>query len=259
MCLIAFSWQPDADDPLILAANRDEYHSRPAIAAHWWPDAALFAGKDLQAGGTWLGISRGGRFAAITNIRGPHAHRPDALSRGKLVSDFLQTGISPSEYLADVVRRAERYNGFNLLVGAVGKTRSLCYLHSRDQAAQSLVAGVYGLSNRALDTPWPKVEKAKSALQAILQAKLSEEARQTALFTFLADPAVADDAALPDSGVGLERERLLSAACIVSPTYGTRCSTTLIVTRGAVRIEERTLSRQGAVVGAVVASVRHDV
>lgn len=246
MCLIAFAWKTHPDYPLIVAANRDEWHDRPATAAAWWDDHPnILAGRDLKAGGTWLGISRNGRFAALTNFRDPSDKKSDAPSRGHLVSGFLNGTVSAHDYLVVLRKDAPRYQGFNLLVS---DGDSLYYFSSRTEEILPVPVGVHAISNHMLNEPWPKVETAKSALDAALQHEMPEDARQMAIYAFLSNTQAAPDSVLPDTGVGLGWERILSPAMIVTDQYGTRCSTVLTMnTEGDVTFEERTRDRHGAV------------
>ena len=221
MCLVLVAWRSHPDYPLVVAANRDEFFARPAAPAAFWADApAVLAGRDLQAGGTWMGATRGGRFAALTNFRDPAVLRAAAASRGHLVADFLRGRHSAAAYLAALAPRAGAYNGFNLLVG---DGTDLAWISNAGGVPRLLAPGIYGLCNHLLDTPWPKVEAAKSALAAALAA-LPDDA---ALFRLLRDDSVHPDDALPRTGVSLEWERLLSAAFVRAPGYGTRSSTLL--------------------------------
>ena len=239
MCLIAIAWQAHPDHPFVVAANRDEWRDRPASAAHWWPDApGLLAGRDLQAGGTWMGITRGRRFAAVTNFRDPSERRSTALSRGSLVTAFLLGDEAPGAFLSRLAGSASRYNGFNLLVG---DGNSLLYFGSREGEARAVDPGVHALSNHLLDGPWPKVQKARAALGESLGDG------DEPLFAMLSDATPAPDSQLPDTGVGIERERLLSPILIVGPDYGTRASTVLRAGRDGARLEERTRDASGAV------------
>lgn len=240
MCLIAIAWQAHPDFPLVVAANRDEWRERPARAAHWWEDhPQILAGRDLQAGGTWMGITRGGRFAAVTNFRDASERRATALSRGALVADFLLGTEEPARYLADLAGRAEKYNGFSVLVS---DGASLAFLGSREGEARIVEPGVHALSNHLLDEPWPKVAKAREAMRGALSGG------DEPLFAMLSDRSVAADEALPDTGVGLERERWLSSILITGETYGTRASTVLRVGAGGrVHFEERTRGATGEV------------
>lgn len=222
MCLILMAWQVHPDYPLVVAANRDEFFSRRTAAADFWGDAPdVLAGRDLEAGGTWLGVTRAGRFAALTNFRDPARNKTGAPSRGELVSRFLSGRQSPLEYLAELEAVAAAHNGFNLLFGDM---ESLWCFSNCGEGEQAFAPGIYGLSNHLLDTPWPKVARGKSALKAALLA-LPDEAP---LFALLRDDSVAPDENLPRTGVSLEWERLLSAAFISSPSYGTRSATVLL-------------------------------
>lgn len=238
MCLILFSYDLHRDYRLVFAANRDEYYSRPTRSIGPWEDAPeIIAGRDMQAGGTWLGISRNGRLAAITNYRDPSEVLADPVSRGSLAADFLRGGPTAESYVhrlhSPEVRH--RYNGFNLLVG---DGSGLWYFSNRGGQPQRLVPGLYGLSNHLLDTPWPKVETGKRRLKALLETPgvIDPEA----VFTMLFDHTRPPDAQLPDTGVALARERTLSPLFISSPGYGTRSSSLLLVGRsGEVDFLER--------------------
>lgn len=224
MCLIVFAWKMIPSCPLVLAANRDEFFERPTVAASWWEDAPnVFAGRDLLAGGTWLGTDKQGRFAALTNIRNGSAPRAEARSRGALVADFLRGDLSVQDYLQRLRATAGDYNGFNLLLGDANS--AWWFSNYADQTERALVPGIYGLSNGALDTPWPKVLSAKAQFASLL----CQGAPDDAYFDMLADTTPPSDGRLPDTGVSLEWERLLSTIYIESPTYGTRASTLLRV------------------------------
>lgn len=227
MCLIVFAWQQHPQASLLLAANRDEFHARPAAPAAFWPGAtAILAGRDLEAQGTWLGISAGGRFAAITNIRDPRADEAGALrSRGELTCEFLRGDEPPRDYLAAVAARIRDYQGFNLLVG---DRQSLWYLHGSQEAPGTptpLAPGIYGLSNAALDVPWPKVTAARNALRTALEGP--EAPTHDQLRDCVQDRRLADAPALAREGLDGDMARQLSAQFIVTPTYGTRCCSTL--------------------------------
>jgi uncharacterized protein with NRDE domain len=241
MCLVLLAWQAHPDYPLVVAANRDEFFSRRTAAADFWGDAPdVLAGRDLEAGGTWLGITRSGRFAALTNYRDPSRQRKGAPSRGELVSRFLTGGQAPRAYLHELESDADRYNGFNLVFGDL---EGLWCFSNCGEGELALVPGVYGLSNHLLDTPWPKVARGKSALSAALKA-LPDEAP---LFGLLRDDSIAPDASLPRTGVSLEWERLLSAAFVRSPQYGTRSATVLLRDHyGAVRFIEQSFLEDAA-------------
>lgn len=240
MCLIAIAWQAHPDYPLVVAANRDEWRDRPAVAAHWWDDhPEILAGRDLQAGGTWMGVTRARRFAAVTNFRDPSDRRSTALSRGGLVTRFLLGDESPQAFLAGLADRAARYNGFNLVVGD-GST--LFYYGSREGEVRAVEPGVHALSNHLLDEPWPKVQRARATLRDGLGDG------DEPLFAMLSERTPAPDEALPDTGVGLERERMLSPILIAGADYGTRASTVLRAGHSTARLEERTRDASGAVV-----------
>lgn len=237
MCLIAFAYHAHPEYALIVAANRDEFYVRPTAPAAFWADCpGVLAGRDLQQMGTWLGITRTGRFAALTNYRDPAAVMSDARSRGELVSGFLCGDLSPDEYLRQVQQAARRYNGFNLLVG---DGEALWYYSNRTDKMEAVSTGVHSLSNALLDSPWPKAEHAKAAMKRCLDA--SGAALEQGLLALLGDGTRYPDEQLPDTGVGLELERLLSPIFISSPDYGTRSSTVLLVDyAGGVRFVEKT-------------------
>jgi uncharacterized protein with NRDE domain len=240
MCLIVFAHRAAPAYRLVVAANRDEWFQRLTAPAGFWADAPeVFAGRDLEHLGTWLGVSTIGRFAAITNFRDPGNHRPDAPSRGQLVSDFLRTRVTPLSYLERLRPGAAAYNGFSLLVGDGG---SLCYFSNREAEIRSLAPGIYGLSNQLLDVPWPKVRLGKERLAGAL----ANGADADALLALLDDTGTAPDEELPDTGVGPERERQLSALRVVADGYGTRSSTALMIgADGEVRIAERSFDAHG--------------
>jgi uncharacterized protein with NRDE domain len=227
MCIILLAHQAHPEFPLILAANRDEFYERPTERAHFWADAAgTLAGRDKEHGGTWLGVTWSGRIAAITNYREPGEKITGAPSRGLLVTDFLAGGEGPDDYLSKLVSRASRYNGFNLIVGAGSR---LYYFSNRGGEPREILAGVHGLSNHLLDTPWPKVERGQKALAAVMGRGGNLPVED--IFKVLADEQRAGDEVLPQTGVGLELERMLSPLFITSPVYGTRSSTVVIFTR----------------------------
>lgn len=234
MCLIALAWQAHPEYPLVLAANRDEFYQRAAAPARFWEEMpSLLAGRDLVAGGSWMGVTRRGRFAALTNYREPGAGRGKR-SRGLLVSEYLRGETSPMAHAQRVAAEGGHYAGFNLLLG---NPHELVVVSNRGTAPVHLLPGVHGLSNHLLDTPWPKVEKAKAALQSQLQAPTAEN-----LLAMLSDHHTAADADLPDTGVGLDMERLLSPLFICSPTYGTRASTVLMLGRARTCFIEQTFN-----------------
>ncbi|MFM0595241.1 MULTISPECIES: NRDE family protein [Paraburkholderia] len=239
MCLIVFDWRPDAvDGPLFtLAANRDEFFRRTAEPVGWWHDApAVLAGRDLVGGGTWLGVSRDGRFAALTNYRAPHEMRADAPTRGTLVSDWLsgaardaqgQPHTTPLAYLRHVAQTGDIYNGFNLLVGDWTRRELGWYCNRSSLAPALLAAGTHGISNAVLDTAWPKLVNKRAELGALLARPTLPPLER--LIDLMRDPRLARDDELPSTGIPLERERALSAAFIETPEYGTRGTTALRV------------------------------
>lgn len=242
MCLIVFAWCPGHPQPLVVAANRDEFYARPSQPLEHWQDRpGIYAGRDLKAGGSWLGISNDGRFAALTNIRNPHLPQGGP-SRGELVADFLHGRQSPADFLDALRVRAADYAGFNLLLG---DAQQLWHFNQQQGCAQALPEGLYGLSNASLDSPWPKLLRAKAALAACLAQPQTD-----ALLDLLQDRQQAADEALPDTGVGLPIERMLSSIFIASPGYGTRASTALIVHRdGRRQLAERRFGPAGVVLG----------
>ena len=244
MCLIVFAWRPGHAQPLVVAANRDEFYARPSLPLAQWPEAPyVYAGRDQEAGGTWLGIGANGRFAALTNIRNPH-QPPSRKSRGELVAGFLLGDQPIDHYLSDVVRRSLEYAGFNLLIGNADE---LWYFNARESEAVMLAPGVYGLSNAGLNTPWPKLLKARAALEEVLG-----DPQPQALLALLADSQTAPFAELPDTGVGLATETLLSSVFIASQSYGTRASTALIVQAdGSRHMVERSFGPYGGHLGEV--------
>ena len=224
MCLIVLSYRHHPGYRLILAANRDEFYDRPTRPLSYWTDRSdILAGIDLRGGGTWLGITTAGRIAAITNFRHIPSMREGAPSRGNLVKDFLTGSTSPLGYLKDVRTVGDRYNGFNLIVG---DTESLCYYSNKNGDIQNLSPGVYGLSNHLLNTPWPKVQRAKDKFCSVLSRFPVIQHRP--LFQTLQDTWRPPDDELPDTGIGLEWERILSPMLIVSDVYGTRSSSVII-------------------------------
>ncbi len=227
MCLIVFAWKVIPGVPLIAAANRDEFYERASAPACAWAEhPKVYAGRDLQAGGSWMGITRegeaGSRFAAITNIRSPQDRRSDAPSRGALVADYLAGSMTAQQYIARLEAGDQDYNGYNLVLG--DRDTLIWYSNRGDGDArngQPLEAGIYGLSNALLDAPWPKVLKTKAQFASLLCQGAPDEA----YFEMLADTARAPDLRLPETGVPLDLERVLSAVRIEAPGYGTRTST----------------------------------
>ena len=224
MCLILIAYQVHPRYPLVLAANRDEFYPRPTAGAAFWPDAPhILAGRDLVHQGTWLGMTRGGRFAALTNYRDPHETKRNAPSRGELASGFLRSDTPSGDYLERLRAEAGAYHGYNLLFGELDDL--YCYSNKSGEAMK-LAPGIHGLSNHLLDTPWPKVVRGKESLAKVVRSTgISRED----LFAVLADRTQAVDELLPDTGVGLVWERMLSSIFITSESYGTRSSTVLLI------------------------------
>lgn len=237
MCLILVAWRAHSAFPLIVAANRDEYYNRPTGLAARWPCAPkIIAGRDLEAGGTWLGISESGRFAAVTNVREPGVAK-GAVSRGDLTRNFLEGEQAPEEYLSKLDFAA--YSGFNLLLS---DGESLYYASNRGPRAQSLAPGIYGLSNHLLDSPWPKLLSARKSFARALNTSQDNQS----FFDILGDDEIVPDEELPDTGVPLDWERRLSAIFVRSPEYGTRASTIVTVNaKKSIFFEERSFGPNG--------------
>ena len=234
MCLIAFAIDVHPDYPLILIANRDEFYNRPTEAAHLWKDQeTVFGGRDIQAGGTWMAVSEERRFAAVTNYRDLKNIREDVRSRGELPVDFLN-GADPSwDYMKKINEKASEYNGFNLLTYSSG---TMFHYSNYEGKINALSPGIYGLSNALLDTSWPKVTQLKKGFEKEIGSAFTHES----LLTLLMDSSLAEDANLPDTGVGYDLEKMLSAICIKSEKYGTCCSTILTIHKnGEVKFTER--------------------
>ncbi len=219
MCLILFALQQHDDYPLVVIANRDEYYTRPTETAHWWPDTpGILAGRDLEARGTWMGVNKNGRFAAVTNVRQPGNASPAKLSRGKLTSDFLTSDEPTETFLQGIESTAGDYAGFNLLVG---DSSGLHFYSNRHAGIHRIPPGIYGVSNGLFDEAWPKLSSGKLALAATVKTGFDNDA----LMQILTDRTVAEDEALPGTGVPLNIERMLSSRFIRSDNYGTRaCS-----------------------------------
>ena len=246
MCLILLAWRAHPDFPLVFGGNRDEAYERPTSAAAFWADdPAVFGGRDLEMGGTWLGVSSRGRLAAVTNYRQGPGAAVGARSRGELTAGFLRGDEAPRAYMERVVSRAQDYRGFTLIAGDGVR---LCAYSNRGGAIETLPPGVHGVSNHLLNTPWPKIVRGRQQLAGLLEAGETELAE--GLFRTLADRTVAPDAELPDSGVGLQRERELSPAFIAGERYGTRATTVVLVSRGGeVIFRERRFGPRGAPLG----------
>lgn len=244
MCLIAWSWQPHSDTPLLLLSNRDEFYARPSQALHHWPhlpkDTPILAGRDTQAGGTWLGVGRGGRLAALTNYRSPVPARNDAPSRGELVADFLRSPHDAASYLQALQPRASAYNPFNLLVY---DGHTLLGLESRGARIVSLQPGIGGVSNADFNTPWPKLRQLTQGLADCLARGETQDAQ---LWPLLQTRTRAADVELPHTGMSLELERALSAAFIATPDYGTRACSLVRLGPQGVRFSEQRFNGEGA-------------
>jgi uncharacterized protein with NRDE domain len=230
------------DYRLILAANRDEFYNRPAAPLDYWADHPdVLAGRDLKGSGTWLGVTRAGRIAAITNFREPGVRTQGAPSRGILTRNYLTSNSPPQRYLKEISKTGSTYNGFNLIAVDAG---GLFYYSNRATPIHKLKPGLYGISNHLLDTSWPKVKKGKMRLQGQLNGK--EKIDIEKIFEILSDSSLPPDDELPDTGVGLHWERILSPLFIISPDYGTRSSSVVLIDKsGQVTITERTFSNTG--------------
>ena len=259
MCLAIVALDAHPRYRVVIAANRDEFHARTAAPAHWWTSGML-AGQDLVGGGAWFGVTRSGRWALVTNYREGIPRDPDAPSRGKLVTGALLDPSPPLLCAAAIARDGARYHGFSLLVGEIigqegseprpsppGDRSTAAYVSNRASGAIALPAGIHGLSNHLLETPWPKLVRSKARLADALEGQALDTA---AAFALLADREPADDATLPATGMSRERERMLSSAFIVSPDYGTRCSTVFTLARdGSANFVERSFDAAGSMTG----------
>lgn len=243
MCLIAIAWKADPRWPLVVAANRDEFRQRRSAPLARWPSSGLLAGRDLKQGGTWLGITDNGRFAALTNRRDLQAVPAHAPSRGKLVTDFLCSHHSASEYARSLLPQADDYAGFNLLVA---DPDALWYLgNAAEGPPRAVPAGVWALSNGSLDSSWPKMQRVRTRMQQILSYSATRQL-ETDLFKMLRDREPAADEHLPDTGVGRQLERMLSPVFINTPGYGTRSSAVVSVNaNGTGQFVERRFNRRG--------------
>lgn len=241
MCLIAWRWQPADATPLVILANRDEFYARPTQSLTQWPSSPVIAGRDLEGGGTWLGVTADGRVAALTNYRDPAMVADARPSRGALVQGFLEGHLSTEAYLAELASYAHQYNPFNLLVFD-GKTLMGCESRGHDYRLLALDPGVGCLSNADFESTWPKVARLREALTDALS---EDEASDQRLLALLENREVAPDAALPATGIPLELERALSAAFITLPAYGTRASTVVRVHSDSVYMLERSFNADG--------------
>jgi len=241
MCLIAWNWQPHSRMPLVLVANRDEFYARPALAMHWWPGEQVLAGKDLQAGGTWLGLSRNGRLAALTNYRSRNGLRACAPSRGTLVAAFLNRADSAMAFIQDLQLSGVYYNPFNLLLfdGA-----TLMGFESSSATTVRFQAGPGAVSNARFGTPWPKLLRLQEGLTSAID---TGNANDAALWSLLQDCTPAPDHLLPSTGISLEQERTLSAPFTASDGYGTRASSIVRISANGASALETSYSPTGSV------------
>jgi uncharacterized protein with NRDE domain len=235
MCLVFISLNSHPYYKVIVAANRDEFYNRKTAPAAFWKDQPeIIGGRDLEAEGSWMAMNTNGKIALVTNYRDPAHINPKAPSRGKLVSDFLSGDVSPEAYLHKLEPLSKEFNGFNLLVGHIDEW---WYLSNYKTGIQKLESGIYGLSNRLLDTPWPKLSSGKKMFSRLVELESPPEE----FFKMLSDEQQAEDQMLPDTGIGLERERALSSRFIKTKGYGTRCSTVLFIDKeNCVQYYERT-------------------
>jgi uncharacterized protein with NRDE domain len=241
MCLILFAYQTHPVYTLVVAANRDEFLERPTAPAHFWEDhPAILAGRDLKQMGTWMGITKAGRFASLTNYRNPQENTEGKRSRGELVANFLKSSASPQEYMEGLRDSRDIYPGYNLLAGTID---DLYYYSNVGNQVQKVKPGVYGISNHLLDTDWPKVERGKQGLLRLMQAPNDDLNEQ--LFTLLQNADPAPDERLPQTGISLEWERILSPIYIHADGYGTRSSTVLLATDREIFYKERVHTHAG--------------
>lgn len=243
MCLIVLSVRQHPDYPLILAANRDEFHARPTKEAHWWPDKPdVVGGRDLQAGGTWLALHRKGRFATVTNFRDAEPPKAGHRSRGHLVTGFLTSDLAPADYLETIDE--QNYAGFNLIVGTLD---DVAYLSNREPGKRHLDAATYGLSNALLDGPWHKVERSKEKLSSIIATGNVDE---TGMMRLMKDRNRAPVAEVETGRLGFEKAHAITAPFIVMPDYGTRCTSIVLVDKeGNWRFIERRFDPAGRQTG----------
>lgn len=242
MCLILFAYKAIPDKKLILAANRDEFFSRPTAAMDLWHDNPdILAGRDLKEKGTWLGMNRNGKFAALTNYRDPSPVKNNPPSRGNIIKDYLTSDSSAADFLKKLQAQADSFNGFNLVLS---DDRSFFWFSNKGGKPKQLGPGIYGLSNHLLNTPWPKIQKGKKALEKIVFNK--ENLSVENLFHLLENREIPHDSELPDTGVGIEWERILAPVFISSKDYGTRSSSVIMINNdGHALIAERGFNEKG--------------
>lgn len=238
MCLAFIALDQHPEYPLIIASNRDEFYARPSEAMHWWQPENLLAGKDQQAGGTWLALNKQANFAMVTNYR----EQPTVVgetSRGSLAIDFLSSQQTAEHFIATL--KPERYSGFNLVLGNLVE-KKLFHFSNRKPVLTAIEPGYHGLSNALLNTPWPKVESGKAMMKTLCQQRFN----QTDWFNLLADRQLAVESLLPSTGLDIDTERMLSSRFIQSDDYGTRCSTVITVDhKGVIQITERNFNSKG--------------
>ena len=227
MCFLLLAINKSSNYPIILAANRDEYYQRNTSTLKFWDDKPhILGGRDLEQGGTWMAVSKSGKFAAITNFREAKCTQIPQRSRGLLITDYLGTDITTKQFTKQLEKQADQYDGFNLIFGEM--TNTLFYYSNRnDQRSQPLESGIYALSNHLLNTPWPKAIQGKSNFENIIS--FSSESMQTSLFQLLNNSQKAKQDQIPDTGIDKNFEHLLSSIYIESETYGTRCSSVLML------------------------------
>lgn len=235
MCLIAFAIQQDEKYPFIFIANRDEFYERPTQSMHWWEDENILAGKDLLAGGTWIAFGKNQQFAAVTNYRDLERNQPTAPSRGAIPVNLIKENPTNfQQYVIDNKAHWSEMNGFNLLYHNGKET---FYYSNISEEVKTLDSGVYAISNAFLDTPWPKVVAVKSRLQHIIE---NEKISVDNLLEILSNHNIYPEEQLPETGVGIEMEKVLSPICIQSPIYGTRVSTIFLKeNNGTAHVVER--------------------
>ena len=252
MCLLVFAFDSHPSYQLVFAGNRDEFHARPAAPPCWWEDLpGLLAGRDLEAGGTWVGLTRVGRFGVVTNYREIASEPAAPRSRGELIPAFARFEGTGRDHMEELEAEAPGYAGFNLIFGDLEELHYFSNRGPSNREARSspLSAGVHGLSNHQLDTPWPKLERTRRLFATTLEQNHIDP---DDLLALLADRTPTPDRELPHTGIGLEWERLLSSPFIVSPEYGTRCSTTILVSRlGEATFVERSFDAEGRETGTV--------
>jgi uncharacterized protein with NRDE domain len=247
MCLIVVAHRADPRYRLVVAANRDEYFRRPTAPADYWSDAPhVLGGRDLDKGGTWLGVATDGRWAAVTNFRDGTSPEPGTRSRGALVSGYLRGSARAQAYVASVEHSAHEYHGFNLLAG---DSAGVHYLSNKNDGPMMLASGIYGLSNHLLDSSWQKVQRGKLALREALAEAANPDRLIETILAALSDRSMAEEGALPSTGIAKDWEKLLSAAFIGAPGYGTRASTVLLVDHGGeVHFRERSFGEHGELI-----------